>query len=79
MSAMADPFEARRAVVATGLLRTFNDVGVLSAADVHVVSRLGALAGEDDEAVSLAVALAVRGPRLGHVLVDLATIRDTAS
>ena len=27
----------------------------------------------------LAVALAVRGPRLGHVFVDLATIRDTAS
>ena len=27
----------------------------------------------------LASALAVRGPRLGHVFVDLATIRDTAS
>ena len=29
--------------------------------------------------MTLAAALAVRGPRLGHVFVDLATIRDTAS
>ena len=79
MSALADPFEARRAVGATGLLREFNDIGVLSAADVHVAARLGELVGEDDEAVRLAVALAVRGPRLGHVFVDLATIRDTAT
>ena len=79
MSAVADPFAARRAVVAAGLLRTFNDIGLLSAADVHVALRLGALAGEDDDAVRLAVALAVRGPRLGHVFVDLATIRDTAN
>jgi len=79
MSLVADPFEARRAVVATGLLRAFNDVGLLSAADVHVAVRLAALVGEEDEAVSLAVALAVRGPRLGHVFVDLGTIRDTAS
>ena len=79
MSALADPFEARRATGATGLLREFNDIGVLSAADVHVAARLGELVGEESEAVRLAVALAVRGPRLGHVFVDLATIRDTAS
>jgi exodeoxyribonuclease V alpha subunit len=75
----ADPFEARRAVGATGLLRTFNEVGVLSAADVHVAARLAELIGEAREEVTLAAALAVRAPRLGHVLVDLATIRDTAS
>jgi exodeoxyribonuclease V alpha subunit len=79
MSAIADPFEARRAVGATGLLHEFNDAEVLSAADVHVAARLGALAGEEDEAVRLAIAFAVRGPRLGHVFVDLATIRDSAS
>jgi len=79
MSALADPFEARRAVGAGGLLREFNDIGVLSAADVHVAARLGDLVGEAGEPVMLAVALAVRGPRLGHVFVDLATIRDTAS
>ena len=79
MSALADPFEARRAVGATGILREFNDIGVLSAADVHVAARLCDLVGEESEPVALAVALAVRGPRLGHVFVDLATIRDTAS
>ena len=79
MSALADPFEARRAVSATGILREFNDIGVLSAADVHVAARLCGLVGDESEPVALAVALAVRGPRLGHVFVDLATIRDTAS
>jgi exodeoxyribonuclease V alpha subunit len=78
VSALADPFEARRSVAAAGTLRQFNDIGVLSAADVHVAARLGELVGETSEAVRLACALAVRGPRLGHVFVDLATIRDTA-
>ncbi|MBV9805517.1 MAG: hypothetical protein JO130_20140, partial [Solirubrobacterales bacterium] len=67
MSAAADPFEARRAAQAAGLLRAFNEIGLLSAADVHVALRLAVLAGEENEAVKLAVALAVRGPRLGHV------------
>lgn len=79
MSALADPFDARRAVRAAGLLREFNEIGVLSAADVHVATRLAELVGEQSEPVRLAVALAVRGPRLGHVFVDLAAIRDTAS
>jgi exodeoxyribonuclease V alpha subunit len=74
-----DPFDVRRAREAAGLLREFNAAGVLSAADVHVASRLAALAGEDDEPVMLAVALAVRAPRLAHVQVDLAAIRDTAA
>src|SRR4051812_49495271 len=71
--------DARLVVAATGLLRQFNEAGVLAPADVHVARRLSELAGEDDEAVLLAAALAVRGPRLGHVCVDLATIRDTAT
>ena len=71
--------EARIAVQATGLLREFNDAGVLAPADVHVATRLAALAGEADESVALAAALAVRAPRLGHVYVDLAEIRDTAT
>jgi len=79
VSALADPFGARRAAGAAGLLREFNEIGVLSAADVHVATRLGSLVGEESESVRLAVALAVRGPRLGHVFVDLATIRDTAT
>ena len=71
-----DPRRARRA---PGLLRAFNDIGVLSAADVHVAVRLCSLAGEQDDRVALGAAFAVRGPRLGHVLVDLATIRATAA
>ena len=60
-------------------MRQFNAAGVLSAADVHVARRLGALAQESSEPVLLAAALAVRGPRLGHVHVDLAAIRGTAA
>ncbi len=79
MSAIADPFEARRAVGATGLLRVFNEIDLLSAADVHVATALANLFGEGSEPVALAIALAVRGPRLGHVFVDLSTVRDTAA
>jgi exodeoxyribonuclease V alpha subunit len=74
-----DLFDARLARGASGLLREFNQAGVLSAADLHVARRLGTLGGEDDETVLLAVALAVRGPRLGHVHVDLQRIRGTVA
>jgi exodeoxyribonuclease V alpha subunit len=74
-----DPFDIRRAAHAPGLLRAFNDAGVLSAGDVQVAVRLAELSDEHDDAVVLAAALAVRGPRLGHVLVDLATISQTAT
>jgi exodeoxyribonuclease V alpha subunit len=74
---VADPFDVRRALGTPEALRAFNDAGVLVAADVHVAVRLAALAGEADPAVTLAAALAVRGPRIGHVYVDLATVRDT--
>jgi exodeoxyribonuclease V alpha subunit len=74
-----EPHDARRASAATGLLRTFNQAGVLAAADVHVALRLARLLGEDDETVLLATALAVRAPRLSSVLVDLAAVRETAT
>ena len=77
--AETDPFAADIALRAPALLRAFNDAGVLSAADVHVAQRLARLAGEEDPEVALAAALAVRGPRMGHVHVDLATARDTAA
>jgi exodeoxyribonuclease V alpha subunit len=76
---LLDEFDARRAGQASGLLRAFNEVGLLAAVDVQVATRMARLVGEEREAVQLAVALAVRGPRLGHVFVDLATIRETAS
>ncbi|NYD57252.1 exodeoxyribonuclease V alpha subunit [Nocardioides marinisabuli] len=64
--------DQRRVRSATGLLAGFNDTGLLEAADVHVARRVSALAGEDDEQVQLALALAVRGVRSGSVCVDLA-------
>ena len=71
--------EPTLALSAGGALREFNEAGVLAAADLHVARRLAELAGEEDESVILAAALAVRGPRLGHVYVDVATIRDTVT
>lgn len=77
---MTDLYEWRRVHGARGLLRQFNDAGVLEAADVHVAMRLTELAGETDESVALATALAVRGLRSGSVCVDLSTVRtDTAT
>jgi exodeoxyribonuclease V alpha subunit len=75
----SDPFDARIAARAPGLLRAFNHGLVLSAADVHVAQRMAQAAGETSEPVMLAAALAVRGPRLGHVFVDLVTIAATVS
>jgi exodeoxyribonuclease V alpha subunit len=75
----ADPLDARLALRAEGLLAPFNAAGVLAAADVHVARTLGALGGAGDDRVLLAAALAVRGPRLGHVRVDLAAIRETVA
>jgi exodeoxyribonuclease V alpha subunit len=62
-----------------GLLAQFNRAGVLVAADVHVALMLGRLGRDGDELVALAAALAVRAPRVGHVLADLATVRETAT
>ena len=75
-----DPFDVRRArTVGESLLAEFNRAGVLAPADVHVSTRLAEIAREDDESVALAAALAVRAPRLGHVHVDLSSIRETAA
>ena len=74
-----DPLDARFALRAEGLLAEFNAAGVLGAADVHVARTLGELSGVTDQEVLLAAALAVRGPRLGHVRVDLTTVRETVA
>ncbi|MCA1008223.1 exodeoxyribonuclease V subunit alpha [Rhodococcus hoagii] len=59
-----------------GILREFNEAGVLEAADVHVALRLAALGGETSEPVHLATALAVRAVRSGSVCLDLDRIRE---
>ncbi|MFC9894920.1 exodeoxyribonuclease V subunit alpha [Nocardia sp. NPDC127579] len=60
----------------TGLLRTFNEAGVLSAADVHVAVRLGRLGQEASEEVLFAAALAVRAVRSGSVCLELDRMRE---
>ncbi|GGG00181.1 RecBCD enzyme subunit RecD [Rhodococcoides trifolii] len=59
-----------------GVLREFNEAGVLAAADVHVALRLAHLGGEASEDVLLATALAVRAVRSGSVCLDLNRFRD---
>jgi exodeoxyribonuclease V alpha subunit len=77
----ADRFSPERALglTPTSLLAQFNIAGVVVAADVHVAAALGRLGGDADPLVGLAAALAVRAPRKGHVLVDLATVAGTAT
>ena len=72
-----DWLDCRIAVGADGLLRAFNEAGVLESADVHVAQRVTSLAKEGDETsdtVALAVALAARALRGGSVCVDLMTV-----
>ncbi|HET9690104.1 MAG TPA: exodeoxyribonuclease V subunit alpha [Acidimicrobiales bacterium] len=75
--AWPEPLAAERAWGAPGgaLLDAFNAAGVLGAAEVHVAARLAQLAGDPDDLVALAAALAVRAPRMGHVAADLRTAR----
>ncbi len=79
-----DPFAAELALGAPEPLSSFNSAGILAAADVHVALAIAALAGitatgGEHDAVLLATALAVRAPRLGHVFVDLASVRETVA
>ena len=82
---VSDTFEAvdahdrDLALGATGVLRDFNTAGVLTAADIHVATTLGRLAGEPDPSVLLAVALAVRAVRHGSVCLDLAAVAESLS
>ncbi|TXI54341.1 exodeoxyribonuclease V subunit alpha [Mycolicibacter arupensis] len=71
---MSELLEWRVACGATGLLRDFNQAGVLDAADVHAAQRITALGGDPDETVGLALALTVRALRHGSVCLDLASV-----
>jgi exodeoxyribonuclease V alpha subunit len=75
----SDRYDSDLVLGVSGVLEEFNRAGLLSTSDVHVALRLGRLARVEDDRVRLAAALAARAPRLGHVCVDLATIRSTAS
>ena len=74
VDAVRGEYHRDTALHATGMLRDFNRAGLLTAADTHVASRVGAAVGENDERVLLAVAFAVRAARQGSVCVDLASL-----
>ena len=74
-----DVFDAVVARASVGRLQLFNAAGILTPSDFHVARCLSDLGGITDEDIQLATALAARAPRLGHVCVDLRTIRHTAS
>jgi exodeoxyribonuclease V alpha subunit len=57
-------------------LAPFVGAGVLGPTEVEVVTTLARLTGETRPEALLAAGLAVRGPLLGHVCVDLATAAD---
>ena len=78
-TASPEPADPRFALRCPSALRPFNQVLVLTAADVHVAQRLADLGGDADPVVLLAGALAVRALRLGHVCVDLADVARTAT
>ena len=67
----ADTADWRRSVSATGLLRDFNEAGVIDSSDVLVAQRLTQLAKDDNELVALAIAFVVRAVRGGSVCLDL--------
>lgn len=70
--------EAQLVSSATGLLRLFNQAGVLGPADVHTALRLARIGQDTSEAVQLALACAVRALRMGSVCIDLHSIHQTA-
>jgi exodeoxyribonuclease V alpha subunit len=58
-------------------LLELNRRGVLEAVDVHVATRLAALAGEQSDEARLALALCLRSLRAGAVVLDLASVPAT--
>ncbi|MBE7324081.1 exodeoxyribonuclease V subunit alpha [Nocardioides sp. Y6] len=60
-----------------GPLAVFNQAGVITAGDVHVARTLGAVGGERDPDVLLAVALTCRAVRSGSVCLDLAGVAES--
>lgn len=74
-----EPFAPEMALRAPQILAEFNRACVLAAADVHVAVELGRMTAITDPEALLAVALAVRAPRMGNVFVDLDTVSRTVA
>jgi exodeoxyribonuclease V alpha subunit len=74
-----DLHDGRRAATGDGLLRELGDATVLASADIRTALTLATLVDGAAPEVVLAVALAVRAVRLGHVFVDLDTVAATVA
>lgn len=59
------------------VLAPFVQAGVFTATEVHLAAAVARLEPSVDDEVLLALALATRGPRLGHVCVELAEAAPT--
>jgi exodeoxyribonuclease V alpha subunit len=66
--------DARIVRRSSGLLRTFNEAGVLNPADVHTAQAVCRIGLESDDRVALALGLTVRALRMGSVCIDLDTV-----
>ena len=75
---ITDASDWRCSITASGLLRPFNEAGILESSDVLVAQRLTSLAGESSESVALAIAFVVRAVRGGSVCLDLARVAEAA-
>lgn len=62
-----------------GFLAQFSAAGVFEAADIQVAASIARIVGDLEWETGLAAALCVRGLRLGHVCVDLATVADNVN
>jgi len=71
-----DPHDRRSAQDATGLLAAFNRPELLTASDIRIADRVAQIAGEESDAVRLALALAIRSVRNGSTCIELAEIVD---
>jgi hypothetical protein len=58
MTTTVDEFDSALALAATGILREFNQAGVILAADVHVASRLTTMLNETDDGRRIVVSAA---------------------
>ncbi|MGI9578662.1 MAG: exodeoxyribonuclease V subunit alpha [Microthrixaceae bacterium] len=61
-----------------GFLSEFVEAGVFNQAEVHLAATIARLAPQTSREVLLAVAVAARGPRMGHICVVLEEVAGTA-
>ena len=59
-----------------GGVAAFVDAGVLLDAELRLARRLARIAGDEEPEVLLALALALRAPRMGHVCVELPHVAE---